>query len=95
MICPAIGRQDWQQGHELKISENRPEARQRALGAFFDIFAGDFCYRTARCCSMIQRVRMRILAFGIVPRGGLWQYRGIVRLLLTQVVVGIWIVLLC
>ena len=31
---------------------------------------------------------MRILAFGIVPRGGLWQYRGIVRLLWTQVVVG-------
>ena len=30
---------------------------------------------------------MRILAFGIVPRGGLWQYRGIVRLLCTQVVV--------
>ena len=38
---------------------------------------------------------MRILAFGIVPRGGLWQYRGIVRLLLPQVVVWIWIVLLC
>ena len=30
---------------------------------------------------------MRILAFGLVPRGGLWQYGGIVRLLLTQVVV--------
>ena len=32
-----------------KISEKtRPEARQRRVGRIFDIFAADFCYRTAR-----------------------------------------------
>ena len=37
----------------------------------------------------------RHLVSGLHRGARLWQYRGIVRLLLTQVVVGIWIVLLC
>ena len=40
-------------------------------------------------------VRMRIVASGVVPGGGLWQYGDRVRLLLRPVGVCIWIFLLC
>ena len=82
-----------------KISEKSdPKCASVAWVAFFDIFAGDFCYRTARWLQhkwFESCVRRRILAFGFVPEGRIVAVWDIVRLLLTQVVVCIWIVLLC
>jgi hypothetical protein len=57
--------------------------RRVAWVVFFEIFASDFCYRTVRVLQH-EGVRMRISAFGIVPREGLWYYRSKVRLSLID-----------
>ena len=77
-----------------KISEKAdPKRASGAWVAFSTSSRPIFCYRTARCWRV--RVQMRTLAFGVVPRGNCGSNGGIVCLLLTQVVVWIWVVLLC